>query len=227
MNIIPTSTTSFEVIVNNFIQQGKISTLQALGKLLERIDMFLYSQKQPFEKVVKIKERTIQTTVGLLRFKRRYYYDEYENKYRYKLDAYLNIPKRNRLMNNLKIKIIEAASEMSYEKAGRYACEEGLPVSKSTVCRLIKNTEFYIEDNNSLIVNDSKVHVQIDEKFVRVIGSSNKKRMYTCTIFKGVIPKGKKKVLQNRTLISSKNLNAFFRKINKSLLEKYRVKLDD
>ena len=227
MNIIPTSTTSFEVIVNNFIQQGKISTLQALGKLLERIDMFLYSQKQPFEKVVKIKERTIQTTVGLLRFKRRYYYDEYENKYRYKLDAYLNIPKRNRLMNNLKIKIIEAASEMSYEKAGRYACEEGLPVSKSTVCRLIKNTEFYVEDNNSLIINDSKVHVQIDEKFVRVIGSSNKKRMYTCTIFKGVIPKGKKKVLQNRTLISSKNLNTFFRKINKSLLEKYKVKLDD
>ena len=62
MNIIPTSTTSFEVIVNNFIQQGKISTLQALGKLLERIDMFLYSQKQPFEKVVKIKERTILLT---------------------------------------------------------------------------------------------------------------------------------------------------------------------
>ena len=75
MNIIPTSTTSFEVIVNNFIQQGKISTLEALGELLERIDKFLYSQKQPFEKVVKIKERTIQTTIGMLRFKRRYYYD--------------------------------------------------------------------------------------------------------------------------------------------------------
>ena len=41
MNIIPTSTTSFEVIVNNFINQGKISTLEALGKLLERIDKIL------------------------------------------------------------------------------------------------------------------------------------------------------------------------------------------
>ena len=227
MNIIPACTTSFEVIVNNFIQQGKISTLEALGKLLERIDKFLYSQKQPFEKVVKIKERTIQTTIGMLRFKRRYYYDEYEEKYRYKLDAFLNIPKRNRLMDNVKIKIIEAASEMSYEKAGRYACEEGLPVSKATVCRLIRNTEFYIEDNNSLIINDSKTHVQIDEKFVHVLGSSNKKKLYTCTIFKGVIPKGKKKVLQNRTLISSKNLDTFFKRINQSLIEKYKIKLDD
>jgi len=227
MNIIPTSTTSFEVIVNNFINQGKISTLEALGKLLERIDKLLYSQKQPFEKVIKIKERTIQTSIGMLRFKRRYYYDELEHKYRFLLDAYLNIPRRNRLMDNVKIKIIEAASEMSYEKAGRYACEEGLPVSKAAVCRLIRNTEFFIEDNNSLIINDSKVHVQIDEKFINVIGSANKKKLYTCTIFKGVIPKGKKKVLQNRTLISSKNLNLFFEKINKSLFEKYHIKLDD
>ena len=141
---IPTNTTSFEEIVNNFISIGKISTLEALGKLLERIDKILYAQKQPFEKVVKIKERTIQTTIGILRFKRRYYFDELEDKYRYKLDAYLNIPKRNRLMNSVKIKIIEAASEMSYEKAGRYACDDGFPVSKSPVCRLIKMAEFYL-----------------------------------------------------------------------------------
>lgn len=227
MNIIPTNTTSFEEIVNNFIKEGKISTLDALGKLLERIDKFLYAQKQPFEKVVKIKERTIQTTIGMLRFKRRYYFDELEDKYRYKLDAYLNIPKRNRLMNSVKIKIIEAASEMSYEKASRYACDEDCPVSKATVCRLIKKTEFYIEDNNSLIINDSKIHVQIDEKFVHIIGSSNKKKLYTCTIFKGVIPKGRKKILQNRTLISSKSLKSFFEKINKSLVDKYKVTLDD
>ena len=59
MNVIPTNTTFFEEIVNNFIKIGKILTLEALGKLLERIDKFLYTQKQLFEKVVKIKERTI------------------------------------------------------------------------------------------------------------------------------------------------------------------------
>ena len=227
MNIIPANTTSFEDIVNNFIQQGKISTLEAIGKLLERIDKLLFAQKQSFEKVVKIKERCIQTTIGMLRFKRRYYYDKYEHKYRYKLDAFLRIPRRNRIMNNVKIKIIEAASEMSYEKAGRYACEDGLPVSKATVCRLIKNTEFYIEDNNVLLDNDSKIHVQIDEKFVPIASSKNKKKLYTCTIFKGVALKGSKRILQNRTLISSKSLNTFFKRINKSLLEKYKVKLDD
>lgn len=227
MNIIPTSSSSFEEIVNNFIKEGKIKTLESLQELLECLDKFLYSKKEAFEKVVKIKERTIQTTIGLLRFKRRYYYDELENVYRYKLDAFLNIPKRNRLTDSVKIKIIEAASEMSYSKAARYACEDNLPVSKATVCRLIKKTKFYIEDNDHIYLNNDKIHIQVDEKFVHVIGSTNKKKLYTCTIFKGVIPKGKKRVLQNRTLLSSKNLNLLFRRINKILKEKYKASLDD
>ena len=33
---------------------------------------------------------------------------------------------------------------MSYEKASRYACDDDFPVSKATICRLIKKTEFYI-----------------------------------------------------------------------------------
>ena len=107
--------------------------------------------KQDNLRVIKFKERVIQTSIGLLRFKRRYYYDTYENKYMYLLDVFLSIPKRNRYMDSVKLKIIEAASEMSYEKAGRYGCEDNLPASKSTVCRLIKNTEFYIVDNNKII----------------------------------------------------------------------------
>jgi len=227
MNIIPTSSSSFEDIVNNFIKQGKIRTLEALGKLLERIDLYLYSKKESFEKVVKIKERSIQTTIGMLRFRRRYYFDELERKYRFKLDAFLKIPKRNRLTNTVKLKIIEAASEMSYSKAARYACDDNFPVSKSTVCRLIKNTEFYVEDNTNLIINDSKIHTQIDEKCIHVLGSKRKRKLYTCTIFKGVTYKGNKRVLQNRTLISCNNLKNFFNRINEILYIKYKVSLED
>ena len=94
MTIIPTNTTSFEEIVNCFIKDTKISGLKNIGLFLEKLDQFLYENKQSHLKVVKFKERVIQTTIGMLRFKRRYYYDEYENKYRYLLDAFISIPKK-------------------------------------------------------------------------------------------------------------------------------------
>lgn len=227
MDIIPTNPSSFEEIVNKLITDIKIKGLEDIGKFLERMDTFLYSQKPSYMKVVKIKERTIQTTIGMLHFKRRYYFDELEGKYRYLLDAYLSIPKRNRFMDAVKIKIIEAASIMSYRNAGIYGCEEGLPASKSTVYRLIRKSLFYFVDNDSLVVNDDKVHIQIDEKYMNVIGSKNQKKFYTGTIFKGVTTKGKKRILQNRMLVSSDNLSAFFKKINRILIKKYKVKLED
>ena len=227
MDIIPTYVTSFEEIVNDLIKEIKITGLENIRKLLEAIDQALFLQKQDHMKVVKFKERVIQTTIGMLRFKRRYYFDTYEKKYRYLLDAYLSIPKRNRYMDSVKLKIIEAASEMSYEKAGRYGCEDNLPASKSTVCRLIKNTEFYIVDNNKIIKNDAKIHLQIDEKYVNVNGYSNQKKLYTATIFKGVKIKGKKRVLQNRTLISGSKITTFYKRINTQLVKKYKVSLDD
>ena len=221
MNIIPT--TSFEEIVNYFIKDIKLSGLNNIALFLENLDQFLYENRQSHLKVIKFKERVIQTSIGMLRFKRRYYYDTYENKYRYLLDAFLSIPKRNRYMDSVKLKIIEAASEMSYEKAGRYGCEDGLPASKATVCRLIKQTEFYIVDNYKIIKNDSKIHLQIDEKYVHIKGEKNQKRLLTATIFKGVKVKGEKRILQNRTIISGSKINTFFKRINNILEKKYKV----
>ncbi len=223
MNIIPTNTTSFEEIVNYFIKDIKLSGLNNIALFLENLDQFLYENRQSHLKVIKFKERVIQTSIGMLRFKRRYYYDTYENKYRYLLDAFLSIPKRNRYMDSVKLKIIEAASEMSYEKAGRYGCEDGLPASKATVCRLIKQTEFYIVDNYKIIKNDSKIHLQIDEKYVHIKGEKNQKRLLTATIFKGVKVKGEKRILQNRTIISGSKINTFFKRINNILEKKYKV----
>lgn len=227
MNIIATKTTSFEEIVNEFIKDIKISGLENIAIFLETIDQKLYENKQNNLRVIKFKERVIQTSIGLLRFKRRYYYDTYENKYMYLLDAFLSIPKRNRYMDSVKLKIIEAASEMSYEKAGRYGCEVNLPASKSTVCRLIKNTEFYIVDNNKILKNDGRIHVQIDEKYIHIKGSPSQKKLYTATIFKGVKVKGKKRILLNRTLLSGSTLKSFFKRINNNLVKKYKVTPND
>lgn len=227
MVIIPTKTSSFEELVNNFIKDSKISCLLDLGKMLEKIDQKLFENKQSHLKVVKFKERVIQTTIGMLRFKRRYYYDEFEEKYRYLLDAFLMIPKRNRYMDSVKLKILEAASEMSYEKAGRYACEDNLPASKSTVFRLLHQACFYVEDNNVIIPNPEKIHVQIDEKFLSINHKKTKQKFYTATIFKGINNVGKKRILLNKTLISARTQKTLFNRINSALKRKYKVLIDD
>jgi len=95
----------------------------------------------------------------MLRFKRRYYRNTLTNEYLYLLDAAMKIPKRDKIMYDVKLKILETVSEMSYAKAGRYGCANGLPISKSTVCRLIEKTQYYIKDNMGVVKNDATVHV--------------------------------------------------------------------
>ena len=130
-------------------------------------------------------------------------------------------------MDDVKLKLIEAASEMSYAKAGRYASCPTCPVSKSTVGRLIKSTDFYVEEVKHLHVNDAKIHIQIDEKYVHVLGKKHQQRLFTCTIFKGVRTSKKRRILFNRTLIAHSNLSKPYQKLNKHLLNRYQVTLDD
>ena len=141
------------------------------------------------------------------------------------LQICLNRPKYFKIV---KLDTVKAASEMSYEKAGRYGCDKSYPVSKSTVCRAIRDMTFSIDENLSLKENENYIHVQNDEKFLNVLGYENKKKRYTCTIFKGtavISKKGKIKLL-NRRIISSDNLKEFFDKINYYLVNQYKVTSD-
>ncbi len=227
MTILPNETNNFENFVINFIKNAKEISLKELANQLEIIDKALYVKRPQTLKIIKLKQRSILTTFGMLTFKRRYYFDELEHKYLYLLDAYLNIPKRTKIMVDIKLKLLEAASEMSYLKAGKYGSVDGYPISKSTVYRLIRDSDFYVDENLSLINNSHKVHVQIDEKFVRFTEYQNKKKHYTATIFKGVIKHGYKRKLLNKIMISSNNLNLLFKKINHYLIKKYKVRPED
>lgn len=227
MHILPKETNQFETFVSNFIKRAKEISLDELGKILERIDKFLYIKRPSNLKIIKLKERSILTSLGMLRFKRRYYYDELDHQYLYLLDSFMHIPKRSKMMNDIRIKIIEAASIMSYSKAGRYGSIDNYPVSKSTVCRLIAKADYYVDDNLSIIKNDDKVHIQIDEKFVSLSNEKNKKRHYTATIFKGVKNRSKKRILLNRSLLSHNNQYRLFDRINHLLVNKYHIKSNE
>ena len=229
MNIVATKLPYFEEIVTDFLNKGKENILDQLRVLLEEIDDKLCLSRPKSLQIIKFKVRTILTDFGLLTFKRRYYLDTLSGEYLYLLDYELKIPKREKVMSNIKLKIIQAASQMSYSKAGYYAAPTGFPISKSSVYRYIRDACIYIEPNNFIKDNDSTIHLQIDEKFINVLGCKNKKKYLTATIFKGVKNIGKKTriKLENRTLISAKNEKLLFTKINNLLLKKYNVRPDD
>ena len=229
MSIIATNVSSFEEIVSRHIKNVKEYGLKDLSNWLERLDAKLYTNRPKHLKIIKIQNRTVLTTIGLLSFKRRYYYDEINDQYLYLLDSFFKIPKRVKILDEVKYQIIEAACEMSYEKAGRYGSDKDYPISKSTVCRTIKSLKFEVDDNLYLKKNNAIVHLQIDEKFLHILGSKNKKKLYTATIFQGkseIGRKGKMRLL-NRRILSSNKLNKLFSKINYYLDKQYKLTIDD
>ena len=158
---------------------------QSLQTALERYDKeiyFLIDHKRFF--LIRLEERTILSSYGIIRFKRRYYYDSLNNEYCYLLDNRLQIPKSKRMTSELIIKILDLASIMSYSEVGTHLSDE-FTLSKSTVWKTINEVlvETYFDVNFNR--QSKKVHVQIDEKFIGMTGSKNKKKYYTMTIFAG------------------------------------------
>lgn len=125
MNIVATKLPLFEEIVEKFLKMGKENILEQLANLLEQIDDKLCLKRPKSLKIIKFKQRSILTDFGMLTFKRRYYFDTLKDEYVYLLDYKLKIPKRSKVMTNIKLKVIEAASEMSYSKAAVYGAPDG------------------------------------------------------------------------------------------------------
>lgn len=115
---------------------------------------------------------------------------------------------------------------MSYSKVGKNLSDE-YAVSKSTVYRTIKNTTILENFKDNISTLHGKIHLQLDEKFIGFVNSANKQRYYTATIFKGEKFANGRKVLFDKTILSTKSLKKLANKINYQLLKRYKVKQDD
>ena len=234
MNILPQTNESFDAILLNCKTYSK----EFLKQRLEIYDLDIFSSidKNRF-KVIRIDERTILTSCGIITFKRRYYLDLETNKYVYLLDNQLGIPKNVRLSNELLLKILDLASIMTYAEVGKHLSDE-FELSKFSIWKAIQNTVIELYDERVIDRKNWKVHVQIDEKFINMNPkkkrnekciSKNKKRYYTLTIFAGTETygnKGKRRLL-NKTLLSSASLKHLIEKLNYILQSKYRVDIDE
>ena len=113
---------------------------QFLIEYAENIIFKLKERKEKFESLEK-DERTIISIFGEVNFKRRYYKDKETKERIYLLDQFLKLEKRERMLPNVKERLIEEARETSYRRAGEKA-SYGTEISKQTVKNEINKIEF-------------------------------------------------------------------------------------
>lgn len=218
--------------LDEYISESRIVSVNFLAKALEAKDKELVSEFTKTKKlrsnfkIIGIRERSLLTTIGTVVFKRHYMKDIENNKYFFPLDEAIELPKRSRLSNELKIDIFKKSSDMSYPAIIRQY-ENFFSLSRSSIYRTISKTKV-TQTLPKYDVGNLKVHVQVDEKYVGLIESKNKKRLYTCTIYAGCeTTKPNARKLKNKFCFSTLNLLDLPDKINFYLLKIYGLTVHD
>ena len=98
MDILPLNNETLD----GFLLKSQEIHKEAIQRALERYDRDIYCPIDRKRFVpIRLDERTILSSYGILRFKRRYYYDSLTEGYCYLLDNRLQIPKSKRMANKL------------------------------------------------------------------------------------------------------------------------------
>lgn len=141
--------------------------------------------------------RKIITIFGEINFKRRYYEDKETKEKIYLLDQYLGLEPKQRMLTNVKERLLEEAIESSYEKAGKRAVY-GIEISKETVMNEIEKLE--IKPYKKEVIEkkqEKRIYVIADEDHVHLQkGGIDEPRMVI--VYDGIERKGKRIELKNK-----------------------------
>lgn len=139
---------------------------QFLVEYAENIIFKLKERKEKFECLEKDK-RTLISIFGEINFKRRYYQDKETEERIYLLDQFLKLEKRERMLPNVKERLIEEARETSYSRAGQKA-SYGTEISKQTVKNEINKLDFKreISEEKGKKKEVKKLYIIADEDHV-------------------------------------------------------------
>ena len=121
---------STDDLVKEFADLGT-KTSNFLVNYAEETIFKLKERKEQFESLEK-DDRTIITIFGEIKFKRRYYQDKETKERIYLLDQFLQVEPNQRMLTNVRKRLIKEAIESSYKKAGENAAY-GVEISKETV----------------------------------------------------------------------------------------------
>lgn len=181
---------------SKMIEFGKEIT-QFLVEYAENIIFKLKDRKEKFESLEK-DDRSLISIFGEIEFKRRYYQDKETEKKVYLLDQFLKLEKRERMLANVKERLIDEARETSYRRAGKKA-SYGTEISKQTVKNEINKIEFK-KENTEEKGNKKKVkklYIIADEDHVHLQkGGIEEPRLII--VYDNIIAKGKRIELKNK-----------------------------
>lgn len=157
----------------------------------------LKERKEQFESLEK-DVRNIVSIFGEIHYKRRYYRNKINNKKVYLLDEFLGIEPKQRLLENVKERLIKEAIETSYENAGNKAAY-GVTISKQEVKNQIESLDleknFYNEKNIKKQVKN--VYIIADEDHVHLQkGGIEEPRMVI--VYDNILQLGKRVELKNK-----------------------------
>ena len=183
-------------LVAEFAHFGSDLT-QFMIEYAEQIIFELDERKEKFESLEK-DNRNIVSIFGEIQYKRRYYYDKENNNKVYLLDKLIGIEPKQRLLENVREKLIENAIESSYEYSGEHAAY-GVKISRQEVKNEIENLNLDIplhqENKNKKQVKH--VYVIADEDHVHLQkGGIEEPRMVI--VYDNYIQKGKRIELRNK-----------------------------
>lgn len=149
------------------IKFGKEIT-QFLVEYAENIIFKLKDRKESFSSLEK-DDRTLISIFGELNFKRRYYQDKETKERIYLLDQFLKLEPGERILTNVKERMLEEARETSYRRAGQKA-SYGTEISKQTVKNEINKLKFQeeIKEENTNKKQVKKLYIIADEDHVHL-----------------------------------------------------------
>lgn len=181
---------------NEMIEFGSQVT-QFLVEYAENIIFKLKDRKEKFESLEK-DDRTIISIFGEINFKRRYYQDKETKERIYLLDQFLKLEKRERMLPNVKERLIEEARETSYKRA-RQKASYGTEISKQTVKNEINKLDFKPEivEEKEEKKKVKKLYIIADEDHVHLQkGGIEEPRLII--VYDSIITKGKRIELKNK-----------------------------
>ena len=217
--------------LDKMIREAALAAPNLASRCLERLDAALFFElgKETFGggrrfEAARLDRRTVATTVGVASFKRRHYIDRAMGRRCHPLDELIGLSPRSRVSDEMRPKVIEAASRMPHSKAAAWASPMA-PTSKPTVARIIADVG--VAAAGKPVEKGGRVRVRIDGKYVKMDGKPNKARLVAAAIFGGVYSHGGRNELERRALTSGTGLCEVADKINSALSEVFRLKEGD
>lgn len=183
-------------LIAEFAEFGSNLT-QFIIEYTEEIIFSLDERKEKFESLEK-DERNIISIFGEIQYKRRYYKDKENNNRIYLLDKLIGIEPKQRLLENVRKKLIENAIESPYEYSGEHAAY-GVKISRQEVKNEIENLNLDVPlyPNNESKKQVKNVYVIADEDHVHLQkGGIEEPRMVI--VYDNFVKTGKRVELRNK-----------------------------